>query len=108
MSAISPSFLAPLMSEAWLDRIDFREGDDVPPGSSSIPAKSDRGSLWDLSGSFWRGTSLAELAIYQRVSPIVDIASLSGDFWPEDESVDEFIEAIGRWRDEAGGEVGPP
>jgi hypothetical protein len=32
-----------------------------------------------------------ELARQQGVKPIRDIKELQGDFWPEDESVDEFL-----------------
>ena len=32
-----------------------------------------------------------ELARRQGVNPIQDIKELQGDFWPEDESVDEFL-----------------
>lgn len=32
-----------------------------------------------------------ELAKQQGVNPIYDIQELQGDFWPEEESVDEFL-----------------
>jgi hypothetical protein len=35
-----------------------------------------------------------ELARQQGVEPIRDIKELQGDFWPEDESVDEFLEWV--------------
>ncbi|HKQ99315.1 MAG TPA: hypothetical protein VJT09_01505 [Pyrinomonadaceae bacterium] len=34
---------------------------------------------------------LRELARRQGVKPISNIAELQGDFWPEEESVDEFL-----------------
>jgi hypothetical protein len=34
------------------------------------------------------------------VKPIADPKELRGDFWPEDESIDEFIATIRRWRRE--------
>lgn len=42
---------------------------------------------------------LDALAREQGVKPITDISELAGDFWPEDESVDEFIAAVRSWRD---------
>lgn len=33
-----------------------------------------------------------ELARQQGVKPIKSIKELKGDFWPEDESIDEFLE----------------
>jgi hypothetical protein len=35
-----------------------------------------------------------ELARKQGVQPIRSIKDLQGDFWPEDESVDEFLEWV--------------
>lgn len=35
-----------------------------------------------------------ELARRQGVKPIKSIKELQGDFWPEDESVDEFLELV--------------
>lgn len=44
--------------------------------------------------------SLSEIAHEQGVEPIQDIDSLRADFWPEDESVDEFVATIREWRRE--------
>ncbi|MDT5061668.1 MAG: hypothetical protein QOH63_2127 [Acidobacteriota bacterium] len=35
-----------------------------------------------------------ELARQQGVKPIKSIKEVQGDFWPEDESVDEFLELV--------------
>jgi hypothetical protein len=43
---------------------------------------------------------LEELADAQGVSPVDNFDDLLGDFWPEDESVDDFLEARERWRRE--------
>ncbi|HLH26833.1 MAG TPA: hypothetical protein VK066_30270 [Chloroflexota bacterium] len=40
-----------------------------------------------------------EIAAQQGVAPIEDIDELLGDFWPEDESEDEFLATIRAWRD---------
>jgi hypothetical protein len=36
----------------------------------------------------------------QRPAIVQRLEDLQGDFWPEDESVDEFIETVRRWRHE--------
>jgi hypothetical protein len=43
---------------------------------------------------------LDALAEAQGVEPIGDIDELVADFWPEDESVEDFMAAVRRWRDE--------
>ena len=43
--------------------------------------------------------TIAEIAAQQGVKPIEDIDELLGDFWPEDESEDEFLATIRAWRD---------
>ncbi len=40
------------------------------------------------------------LALSQGVSPVTDFDSLLGDFWPEDESADDFLAARRRWHSE--------
>jgi hypothetical protein len=42
------------------------------------------------------------LAVQQGVEPVASLDDLAGDFWPEDESVDDFVEAVRRWRREDG------
>jgi hypothetical protein len=42
------------------------------------------------------------LATAQGVSPVTDFDELLGDFWPEEESADDFIAAIREWRCEPG------
>ena len=34
----------------------------------------------------------------QGTGPITDVASLCGDFWPEDEPIEEFLETLREWR----------
>ena len=42
--------------------------------------------------------SSEELASQQGVQPIADPTELLGDFWPEDESIDDFLATLRRWR----------
>lgn len=44
--------------------------------------------------------TVEELAVLQGVKPIASLEELKADFWPEDESVDEFIQTIRQWREE--------
>lgn len=41
-----------------------------------------------------------QLAIEQGVPECCSLESLKGNFWPEDEDIDEFIATIRRWRQE--------
>lgn len=34
----------------------------------------------------------------QGTAPITDVSVLHGDFWPEEESVEEFVATIREWR----------
>ena len=47
--------------------------------------------------------TIQQMAARQGVKPVGDLDALRGDFWPDDESVDEFVAAVRRWRDEEGG-----
>jgi hypothetical protein len=44
---------------------------------------------------------LQSLVIQQGVTPIADPDVLHGDFWPEDESIDEFLNALRTSRHDA-------
>ena len=33
---------------------------------------------------------------------VADVSVLHGDFWPEEESIEEFLEALHEWRGHAG------
>ncbi len=43
---------------------------------------------------FWAPQSLEELVQSQQTEPVTDISILKGDFWPEDESTDDFLAYI--------------
>jgi hypothetical protein len=48
--------------------------------------------------NFWAGANVAELAEAQGVGAIQDLDDLKGDFWSEDEPVDDFIRTVHEWR----------
>jgi hypothetical protein len=43
------------------------------------------------SSDFWRSKSVEQLAREQGVQPVDNPDDLLGDFWPEDESIDDFL-----------------
>ncbi len=42
--------------------------------------------------------SIEQLAAEQGTGPISDVSVLHGDFWPEDESIEDFLAALYEWR----------
>jgi hypothetical protein len=42
--------------------------------------------------------SIEQLMAEQGTGPITDVSLLHGDFWPEEESVEEFVATIREWR----------
>ena len=48
----------------------------------------------------WTTKTLEEIVASQQVAPITNIDELAGDFWPEDESVNDFITYIYQQRQE--------
>lgn len=50
--------------------------------------------------NFWDSADLEELAHVQGVSPLQKLEELRGDFWPEDEPVDDFLRAVRAWREQ--------
>ncbi|CAN5659648.1 hypothetical protein BH24DEI1_BH24DEI1_04070 [soil metagenome] len=47
---------------------------------------------------FWASSSLEALIEQQKVQVVTDVRSLAVDFWPEDESADEFNRFIAKRR----------
>ncbi|HEX8220693.1 MAG TPA: hypothetical protein VF914_15985 [Chloroflexia bacterium] len=53
-----------------------------------------------LTAAFYRHTPLEDLAKQQGVVPVTNPSTLAGDFWPGDETAEEFIAALRQWRKE--------
>jgi hypothetical protein len=43
-------------------------------------------------------SSVEQLMAEQGTGPITDVSVLHGNFWPEEESVEEFVATIREWR----------
>jgi hypothetical protein len=41
---------------------------------------------------------LDEIIAQQGKSAIADLSALHGDFWPEEESIEDFLAALHEWR----------
>ena len=50
-------------------------------------------ALEDGGPGFWENPTLAQLRAQQRPLPVESVKDLVGD-WPEDESIDEFVESL--------------
>ena len=42
--------------------------------------------------------SFEQLMAEQGTGPITDVSVLHGDFWPEEESIEEFLATLREWR----------
>ena len=42
--------------------------------------------------------SFEQLMAEQGTGPITDVSLLHGDFWPEEESIEEFLATLYEWR----------
>ena len=59
--------------------------------------KEDETSMHDAEAA---RKALMEQARQQGVMPVTDLALLRGDFWPENESIDDLISTVHAWRNE--------
>jgi hypothetical protein len=48
--------------------------------------------------NFETNPTLDELIAQQGKGPVTDVRVLHGDFWPEDEPIEDFLEALREWR----------
>ena len=44
-----------------------------------------------LTADFWQPQPIDSIVASQQAQPVSDISALKADFWPEDESADDFI-----------------
>lgn len=54
-----------------------------------------------LSADFWQPQPLESIVASQQTQPVSDISALKADFWPVEESADDFIEFVGQQRHHA-------
>lgn len=86
---------------SYVERLAADEG--VPSETGEEPRWRSRPPL--ISGREFRMQPTKDwrtLAAEQGVRPIGDLSELAGDFWPEDESIDDFIATVREWRREGG------
>ena len=50
---------------------------------------------------FWRGTSLEEILAVQSPKTIQNLKDFAADFWPEDESIEDFLTFVRQQRQES-------
>ena len=60
----------------------------------SIPDESSAPVRYAASGH----PSVEQLMAEQGTGPITDVSMLHGDFWPEEESMEGFLETLHEWR----------
>ena len=56
----------------------------------------------NASGAEAARKELERLAAEQGVRPVTDFESLRADFWPEDESIDDFVRTVRERRRDSG------
>lgn len=53
---------------------------------------------YDPRYNFDADPSLGEIITQQGKGPIADLSDLHGNFWPEEESIEDFLDALHEWR----------
>ena len=59
---------------------------------------SSTGGVTGWLSQVYKCPNLDEIIAQQGKGPITDLSVLHGDFWPEDESIEEFLAALHEWR----------
>lgn len=66
-------------------------------------SRASRAIVAPRNSSFWRSKSVEALAAEQGVSAVDNPEQLRGDFWPRDESADDFLAWLRNLRHEGKG-----
>jgi hypothetical protein len=51
-----------------------------------------------MPGEFFRSTTIEGIVAEQGIQAVADVSALYGDFWPPEESADDFLSAVKQWR----------
>ncbi len=99
----------------WIDRLDDAQAQEVLdlvayPGKDGADAgafvsDTSRSELPTIPARVFQAQipkDLRALAIAQGIGPITNFDDLLGDFWPEDETADQFVAAVREWRRDGG------
>jgi hypothetical protein len=65
------------------------------------PSSNLQTDLKTLSNQFWQGTTLNQLFTNQTPTTIHNLKDLAADFWPEEDSIEEFLAFLQQQRQEA-------
>ncbi len=66
--------------------------------AGEVGRQVDRQLSRTVSSEFYEQHDLTALASQQGVKPIADPNELAGDFWPENETTEDFITTLWEWR----------
>jgi len=69
------------------------------------PNRRDPAQSTDNQGGRYSATghpSVEQLVAEQGTGPIADVSMLRGDFWPEEEAIEEFLSTLHEWRGHVG------
>jgi len=87
---------------SFLRRLPCKTRSPKPVGAGPIgilePRRPRLDRAQDPRYSFDADPTLDEIIAQQGKGPVTDLSVLHGDFWPEEESVEEFLEALHEWR----------
>jgi hypothetical protein len=64
------------------------------------PSRSDHDLVPECAAASAVSKRVEQLALEQGVRSVLDPQELRGDFWPEDEDLEEFLTALRNWRRE--------
>jgi hypothetical protein len=69
--------------------------------NQSNPSTDSQTDLKTLSNQFWQGTTLNQVLANQTPTTVHDLKNLATDFWPEEDSIEEFLAFLRQQRQEA-------
>ena len=69
----------------------------LTPKNSEIDSQP---NLKTLSTQFWQGVSLQTLRAAQPPATVHDLTDLAADFWPEEDSIEDFLNFLQKQRRE--------
>lgn len=96
---MTPQFEAALAAIQLLSSTERQQLRQILAQSNS--SSNSQTDLKALSVQFWQGTTLKQLLTTQSPITVYNLKDLAADFWPEEDSIEDFLTFLRQQRQEA-------
>jgi hypothetical protein len=100
MDTGSTRYYDPILEAGDLGRLDLQDLPFVDSAQEIATAQSDDHADSDESAFWTAKNAVLERPNARKIAPVESLEDLRGDFWPKDETTEDFLACLHQWRRE--------